>query len=153
MCTALIGPNDVAFGQAGRLIRRIGQEEGTQPRRQVDDDIHTGIPDTVDGFLEQLRAATAFARLGVANVNVHAGGPRPRRLAARRSDFRRGNREGGVFAVERSVSGHSAGEAYLSISWVHTYVLAFTFLPKSPRPSGRSSHAWIGRRSSRETRP
>src|SRR5258708_12543687 len=102
MCTALIGPNDVAFGQAGRLIRRIGQEEGAQTRRQVDDDIHTGIPDTVDGFLEQLRAATAFARLGVANVNVHDSGPRPPRLAPPRTDFRRTTPAGRRFPLEPS---------------------------------------------------
>src|SRR5665213_1659584 len=138
MCNALIHTDDVTFRQAAGLIGRIGQEEGTQTRGQVDDDIHTGIPDTVDGFLEQLGVATAVACLGVANVNVHDGGPCLRRFDAGCGDFRRCYRKGWVFAVERSVSGHSAGEYNLSISWVHTNLLAGLHIPAEKPSSMRT---------------
>src|SRR5882757_2453815 len=80
-------------------------------------------------------------------MNVHDGGPCPRRLDASRGDFRRGYREGWVFAVERSVSGHSAGEYYLSISSVHSNLLAGLHIPAEKPSSIRTVEPCMDRAS------
>src|SRR5690606_7704462 len=87
-----------------------GQEIGAHAARQVEHDVRAGLADAIDDLAEMRAVAVAFARLGIADVDMDDARARRGGLDTGVGDLLRRHRHRRMLLIIRRAAGHRAGQ-------------------------------------------